>query len=84
MLFIEIILACFLVLAVGIGGLLLLARWKEKINKKSYNKYIIIVLTVIMVCVITITILEQLKGKNYSAELTAEFVAIITLIIASF
>lgn len=81
---IEIVLVCLLVLATITGIILLLARWREKINKKSYNKYLIIALTVIIVGIVSITIIEQLKGKNYSAEITAEFIAIIALIIASF
>lgn len=80
----EIILVCILLLATITGVILLLARWREKINKKSYNKYLIIALTVIIVGIVAITIIEQLKGKNYSAEITAEFIAIIALIIASF
>ena len=80
----EIILVCLLLLAVITGIILLLARWREKINKKSYNKYLVIALTIIIVGIVAITIIEQLKGKNYSAEIAAEFIAIIALIIASF
>lgn len=80
----EIILVCILLLAAITGVILLLARWREKINKKSYNKYLVIVLVAIIVGIVSITIIEQLKGKNYSAEITAEFIAIIALIIASF